>query len=322
MGIQYLNSYVRKNCPDDIRELPLSELRGKKIAVDTSIYMYRFAGEGGLIDGMYQMIVLLRYYNITPVFIFDGVAPPEKHDLLNKRKLNKDIAKQKYNEAQCHLEWQQCSKNEIVRITTEMKYLRKQFVKLKTKHINKVKELMDICGVTYIEAEGEADQLCAKLVMVGMVYACLSEDMDMFVYGCPRILRYLSVINSSVVMYDFNAILNTLELSNTEFKEICVISGTDYNIDNTRDTTLIKTIELFKNYKQCNIGAGINESFYDWLKSKTTYIKDYNHLKNTLLMFNLSGMSMEKYNNIKMENDIVNIDELKKFLHEYDFIFI
>ena len=319
MGIQYLNSYVRKNCPDNIRELPLSELRGKKIVVDTSIYMYRFEGEGSLIDGMYQMIVLLRYYKITPIFIFDGVAPPEKHDLLKQRRLNKDNAEQKYNEAHSRLLSYPCPENEIIRITAEMKSLRKQFVKLKARNINKVKQLMNICGVTYIEAEGESDQLCAKLVIDRMVYACLSEDMDMFVYGCPRILRYFSIINSSVVMYDFNAILNTLQISSSDFKEICVISGTDYNINNKQETTLTKTIDLFNEYKQHNICKG---GFYDWLKIKTDYIKDYNKLKLALMMFDLSDMCIDKYNVKNIVNRDINENELRRFLYDYDFIFV
>lgn len=320
MGIQYLNSYVRKNCPDSIRELSLSELCGKKIAIDTSIYMYRFAGEGSLIDGMYQMVALLRYYNITPVFIFDGIAPPEKYELLKQRKLTKDNAEEKYNDAQKRLQQYQCHESEFIKITTEMKSLRKQFVKLKTRNIIKVKQLLNICGVTYIEAEGEADKLCAKLVIDQVVYACLSEDMDMFVYGCPRILRYFSIINSSVVMYDFNEILKTLQISSTDFKEICVISGTDYNINNTQGTSLIKTIELFNNYKQRSIGIKI--SFYDWLKSKTNYIKDYNQLKSVLRMFDLSDMCIDKYNVENIMNSDVNEFELRRFLYDYDFIFV
>ena len=317
MGIQYLNSYVRKNCPDNIIQIPLSDLRGEKIAIDTSIYMYRFAGEGSLIDGMYQMIALILHHGIIPVFIFDGVAPPEKQDLLKQRRMNKDIAELKYNEANQRLK--QCQGNEIKEITSEMKVLQKQFIKLKTRNINKVKQLMNICGVTYIDADGEADQLCAKLVIDGFVYACLSEDMDMFVYGCPRVLRYFSVINSSVVIYDLNAILDTLKISYDNFKEICVISGTDYNIDKTQETSLSQTIELFNTYKK---HKNVNNGFYNWLINKTNYIKDYSQLKTTLSMFELSNMNMEKYKNIQIMNKDINNGELRRFLYEYDFIFL
>ena len=37
--------------------------------------------------------------------------------------------------------------------------------------------------------QGEADELCAKLVIKRYAYACLSEDMDLFVYGCNKIMR-------------------------------------------------------------------------------------------------------------------------------------
>ena len=57
-------------------------------------------------------------------------------------------------------------------------------------------------GISYYQAKGEADKLCAKLVNKNKVFACLSEDMDLFVYGCPKVLRYISLLNKNVIMYD------------------------------------------------------------------------------------------------------------------------
>ena len=39
----------------------------------------------------------------------------------------------------------------------------------------------------YYTAINEADELCASMVINGFAWACLSEDMDMFVYGCTRV---------------------------------------------------------------------------------------------------------------------------------------
>ena len=39
---------------------------------------------------------MLRHYNINPVFVFDGKPPPEKHDLLKQRRLEKKDAENKY----------------------------------------------------------------------------------------------------------------------------------------------------------------------------------------------------------------------------------
>ena len=50
MGVQHLNSLLRAHCPQAINRISLADLSGKKIAIDTSIYMYRFLEQGSLID--------------------------------------------------------------------------------------------------------------------------------------------------------------------------------------------------------------------------------------------------------------------------------
>jgi flap endonuclease-1 len=194
MGVKSLNRFIIANCPEAIRQLSFSELKNMKIVVDTSIYMYRYSAENALIEKMYQMIILFKYYNIIPVFVFDGKPPTEKKELLQIRKDEKITAENKF-----HILKKQLATitdvDEIKEIQLEMDSLKKKFVRLTYSDIENVKKLMDLCGVTYYQAEGEADKLCAKLVLDNKVYACLSEDNDMFVYGCPRVLKYISLLN-------------------------------------------------------------------------------------------------------------------------------
>ena len=91
MGIKDLNRFIRDNCSDEdsIKRIQLKELSGKKIAVDTSIYLYKYAGENTLIESMYSLLALFRQYNIVPVFVFEGKTPDEKKELLKIRKKNK-----------------------------------------------------------------------------------------------------------------------------------------------------------------------------------------------------------------------------------------
>ena len=42
MGIQYLNRILRTYASNGIREIPLRSLKGKTLAVDTSIFLYKF----------------------------------------------------------------------------------------------------------------------------------------------------------------------------------------------------------------------------------------------------------------------------------------
>ena len=63
MGVQHLNSLLRAHCPEGIKRITLGDLSGKKIAIDTSIYMYRFLEQGSLIENMFVLVnMLLKQY--------------------------------------------------------------------------------------------------------------------------------------------------------------------------------------------------------------------------------------------------------------------
>jgi len=89
MGIRYLNKYFREECNTKnncIKMISISQLSGKKIAVDISIYLYKFVGDDQLIENMYLMLSIFKYYNIIPIFIFDGKSPAQKKELLIQRR--------------------------------------------------------------------------------------------------------------------------------------------------------------------------------------------------------------------------------------------
>ena len=85
MGIKQLNSFLKQNCKKCIKTLRFNELSNKKIAIDISIYLYKFLEDGNIIDNLHLMIGLFRKYNIIPVFIFDGKPPKEKNETIQKR---------------------------------------------------------------------------------------------------------------------------------------------------------------------------------------------------------------------------------------------
>jgi 5'-3' exonuclease len=251
------------------------------------------------------------------VFIFDGAPPPEKHELLKQRKEKKIAAESEYNKVKRRLDAAEDDddRNEL---HDELAALKKKFVRLRPTDIEKVKHLLKLCGVTYYEADGEADVLCAKLALKKRVWACMSEDMDMFVYGCPRVLRYLSLLNASVVMYDTKAILETLRLTQKEFKEICIVSGTDYNLDLSRATNLFATLKHFSKYKKSTQQL----EFYQWLDENTNYVTDYCRLCSTYFMFDLNNVDLDPYDCHRIMNGPMNRHELHIFLEKFNFIFL
>ena len=317
MGIQYLNTYMKRNTKEEsIKKYSLSELYGKIIAVDTSIYLYRFLVDKALLDNMYMMIALFRYYNITPIFVFDGKAPIEKTNILIKRKNDKLLAEKKYNELKEQLKDIEENDPGYEELYGEMITLKKKFVRVKHDDIKKVQQLIDAFGISYIEAEGEADILCARLVQKKYAYACLSEDMDLFVYGCPRVLRYLSLMNQTVVMYSLDKILKDLNLTFNEFKEICVLSGTDYNYNINNQTGLYKTLNYFKQFKKSNTQS----DFYTWVDNNTDYIPNIYELYNIYNMFECNSINLKQYKQCK--NKPMNKIMIEEIMKPEGFIFI
>ena len=279
MGIKHLNKFLKKECKDAIEQVHLKSIANKSVAIDISIYLYKFIvdGEESLIENLLTMLNLFRYYKITPLFVFDGEVPTEKKALLEKRKEYKKSAEKDYYLLK-EMAAEISSHEQKKEIQWQMGILKKKFVYIRREQIEKVKKLLDAYGSQYIVAEGEADEICALLVLRGDAWACLSEDMDMFVYGVPRVLRYLSFINHNVVLYDLTKILNCLHISQDELREICVLSGTDYNmedinigiISNHYDFyTVLELFQKYRIYKEMNSNNDLDKglSFYGWLKN-------------------------------------------------------
>jgi len=322
MGIKYLNSFLKDNCPTSIKCVSMGDLSGKKIAIDVSIYLYKYVSDDCLVENIYLMISIFRHYNIIPIFIFDGKPPAEKRELLKQRKDDKKVAENEYNRLKQCLMYSidETDRHEII---TNMDSLKKKFMCVNKKHIELAKELIKSCGVSYYVAPGEADELCALLVIKKKVWACLSEDMDMFVYGCPRVLRYFSLLNHTAVLYKMKYILQELSINQKEFREMCVLSGTDYNIsnDSVNGPNLQKTIKLFKKYKK----AKNSSEFYEWIqKHDETYIENYDSLKNVYNMFDLTNnnnINFNVYDKIRIVNVNVDKDALHKILKDDGFVF-
>jgi len=316
------------NCSKkSIKKQSLESLRNKTIVIDTSIYLYKYRADNLLIENMYLLISILLKYDILPIFVFDGKSPPEKKELINQRCAQKSEAEQQFNLLKAKINEPPglpniISETEKKEITDEMEQLKKQFVRINKTDINKVKELFSAYGVPYIDAEGEADVLCVNMVKNGRAWACLSDDMDMFVYGCPRVLRYISLVQYSVILYDIEMILSELKMTMPLFREIMVLSGTDYNIN--EQTSLSQTINWLYEYRRyCptnNNNNNNNQSFYQWLNVNTKYIQDYDRLMKTAQMFELSADLPESISNLSFEKKTTNFEELYKILGLYGFI--
>jgi len=320
MGIKELNQYLLKRCSKSaIHKVSFNDLIHKTVVIDISIYLYKFMSDGNFMEHLYTFLSLFKYYVITPIFIFDGKPPPEKWALLRKRRWEKKDAEIRLLEIQDSLRSDSTILNSV--LEKEIEELNRKAVKLKYGDIMMSKELIDAFGFIYYNAPGEADILCAYLVNIGIAWACLSDDMDLFLYGCPRVLRNLSLLNHSVVLYDSVIILKELGITYMDLLEIAVISGTDYN---TGSLSLRKTFELHNEFL---LKDSDSSSFCDWLVTTNVSIEKEYNLREICGYFdvsretsNLEGFK-NQYNVDVLEKQ-ANISKIKCLMIPYGFIFI
>jgi hypothetical protein len=281
--------------------------------------MYKYTAQDALIEQFYLMISIFREYKITPLFIFDGKPPPEKWELLKQRQTLKEEAEKKYAEIQLEIAKSE-NKQECMDMTIELESLKKQFVRLRFNDIQQIKTLFRYYGVSYYDAHGEADRVCAAMVISGKAWACLSDDMDMFVYGCPRVLRHLSLYHNTVLIYDTNMILKDLQISLDVFRQIAVLSGTDYNT--TQTLSIYDSMNCYKLFSNSSALNGNTNTFYEWLYQNTTYISNYESLIAAYNMFCIADSELSIKDIDSISNKAFDIDELKQFMSNDGFIFI
>ena len=273
---------------------------------------------------------MYRKYNIIPVFIFDGKPPAEKKELLQARRNSRMESEKEYGVLKARLE-ELSDEEDKTDLIGELDNLKKKIIYITKTQIANVKAIVSAFGYSYYEARGEADEMCAKLALTNEVWACMSEDMDMFAYGCPRVLRYLSLVKNTIVIYDTLSILKTLNMTQTEFRQICVLSGTDYNvkcydiIPHVEDSNIIEhytlydIMDLFQLYQYSNQYNVV--SFYEWVITQNKKIH-MNEIEMRAIenMFVIINENVDAYN-IVIANGPLNRISLRPILEKDGFVF-
>ena len=228
MGIRYLNSYLKKSCRNSIHTIHLNELSNKRIVIDVSIYLYQFEGDGMLLDNMKRLITILRNYNIDALFVFDGKPPIEKMNTIYHRREQRRIAAVECADIVTRMQYN-VFKEDGDKLEAEYAKLRRSSVEITRDKTDSVKQLFEENNVPYCIAPNEADTICASMVLRNEFWGCMSDDMDMLVYGCNNIIRDLNIDTHTAKLYVLPEILHELNITYDNFKRVCVISGTDYN---------------------------------------------------------------------------------------------
>lgn len=234
MGIHGLTALIKEKSPESIETVNLHTLSGKKVAVDASLFMYKMlinvrnskqdylTSENGKvvshIRGILYKTVNYLAVNITPIYVFDGKPPDNKQSVLQQRKDKVTHAK----EAMENTELSETEKN----------HLEKQTVRLTKEYVDDIKQLLDLMGVSYVQANGEAEAYASEMCRQGMVDYVVTEDMDTLTFQSPRMIRTCldkSIKRSDIIsVIHLDRVLNDFQMTPEQFTDMCILCGCDY----------------------------------------------------------------------------------------------
>jgi 5'-3' exonuclease len=264
MGIQGLNMYLKDKFPSVHKEVSLQDFQYKKVAIDTSLYMFKFKtvfGEEGWLKAFINLVCCLRKNEIHCIFIYDTAAPVEKTAERNERKekreklaqdaleLEEDIGKYEVDNVlseRCQKILQKVEKTRpipklllggnssnklfnLAILREELEKKKKQAIQIKPQDYDLTRTLFEIMDIPFLFAPGEAECFCSHLCLSGLVDAVLSEDSDVMAYGAPVFLSKINTSSETVVEVNYQDLLLTTDMTKQQFRDFCIMCGTDYN---------------------------------------------------------------------------------------------
>ncbi|KAG8470380.1 hypothetical protein KFE25_008801 [Diacronema lutheri] len=234
MGIKGLLKFV----DGAKRRAHLEELREKRVAVDAYVWLHRGArscatelGTGAptskFTDYAMGMVGMFRAHGVEPLLVFDGNTFPCKASTEQHRATSR-TAKRRHAESLRAMGAGASAVAdafyESVDITPEM--ARALQLRLRS------------AAVRFLVAPYEADVQLAYLCLTGSVHACCTEDSDLLVYQCPRVLYKLEPTGEAD-FFEFERLRELREgprllfdpwpaWREWRFTAMCILAGCDY----------------------------------------------------------------------------------------------
>jgi len=263
MGIKSnFNKFIREHAEDSIIEQHISHFKYKKVAIDTTLYMFKYkaALSDQWLSGFVNMISVFRRNTVHPVFIFDGPSPIEKLEEQKqrreeKRKLEERVSSLENDIIEYHVKNIISDKLasfvgedfSIEKAEEMVAKKRKQIINVEPADFDNLKKLLDIMKIPYYTAPSEAEKFCSKLCIDGKVAAAISDDTDVIAYASPVSLSKIDTYTGSCVSVSNENLISSLGLTKEQFLDLCIMCGTDYNnnISRVGSVTSYKYIQKY-----------------------------------------------------------------------------
>ncbi|NIP66647.1 flap endonuclease-1 [Candidatus Bathyarchaeota archaeon] len=226
MGVDLAPLIVRET-------IELQRIEKERIAVDANNILHQFLSsirttegsplrdlEGNitshLIGLLFRSTALIHDHRTHLIFVFDGSPPELKKGEMRRRRKRREKATREWKEA---LEKGDYATAKTIAVRSG---------RLTSPMLQDAKKLLDLLGIPYVQAPGEAEAQSAHLARKGDVWATNSRDYDSLLFGTPCLLRYLTASRKPELI-TLHRLLSDHEISREQLVDIAILMGTDYN---------------------------------------------------------------------------------------------
>lgn len=247
------------------KEIEISDLKGKTVAVDAYNMLYQFLStirqpDGtplmdnqkkvtSHLSGIFYRNVNLLNEGIKLIYVFDGKPPDLKGKTHLIRGGNRENAREKYREAKQEEDF------------ASMRRYSSQIIRLDEEMIDESKELLEAMGIGVVQAPGEGEAQAAFLNKThGEIYGTVSQDYDCLLFGAPALIRNLGLsrkrrtfsgwVEIKPELIELTKVLNHLEINLDQLICLGILVGTDYNPKGIPGIGQKKALDLVKKFKQ------------------------------------------------------------------------
>jgi flap endonuclease-1 len=227
------------------RTIALSELRGRRLAVDANGELYQFLALIRLPDGtpltdahgrvtshlsgLFYRTTRLIADGLQLVFVFDGRPPAEKASEIARRRAVRERYQHEAAAARAAGDYATAYAKSTMtsRLSAEM--------------VGEARELLRLLGLAVVQAPSEAEAQAAHLARRGDVWAAASKDYDALLFGAPRVVRFLTISGREFLpskgafrpitpeVIDVDRMLESLGITRAQLVDLGLLVGTDFH---------------------------------------------------------------------------------------------
>lgn len=267
MGIKALLKEIKTRYPGVcVDNVHLGAFRGLRLACDIAGYAYKYMAVSNKealkyidivkfdpdpavlrsywVERYYDFVMLFIESGITLIPVFDGKHFRLKDDTKAERQKKKEDREKRIIQLREQIQLQN---NPY--LIEELRSCLEARISFSVEDWDVLKQLFTHMGIPWMQAEYEAEALCARLVRCGVAAAAVSQDGDTLAHLAKIMIMDVrkdyrqGIPNHKCACIVLQDLLGVLHLPPKPFVDFCILNGTDYN-DRVKNFGFVKCLSL------------------------------------------------------------------------------